>query len=218
MLQFEMSWCCSISADCSLFVSSPTTGNTPFLSINQLFFILFPCNVWVSQSGCPSSQMSCCAPSCVLASSPPPVQPCWTSLYHPSTMPSHHVGRSKRGWNANFIIGILIWGREEYKIQSGPNFQGYLVAELRDAHALKHCHAIIFNCFFSVPAPCCLTPESDTVEHGVYKYNVWQKNSPWPCRVHYIQLSVLIHKVIQRISLEVTGVCVHCLAISSQSV
>lgn len=117
--------------------------------------------------------MSCCAASCVLMSSPPPVQPCWTSLYHPSTMPSHHVGRSKRGWNASFINGILIWGREEYKIQSGPNFQGYLVAELRDAHALKHRHAIIFNCFFSVSAPCCLTPESDTVE--VYKYNVWQK-------------------------------------------
>lgn len=96
--------------------------------------------------------ISRCAPSCVLMSSPPPVRPCWVSLYHPSTLLSHHVGRTKKGQNASLINTILTRGRQRRNtkgISFSRLYGGWAVRG-----ALKDSHAIIFNYCFSLSAFC----------------------------------------------------------------
>lgn len=128
-----------------LYCSSSSHGP----AFSSLFFSL---HVWVQVGKWVPfpRNLSLCS-SCVLVSSPPPVHPCWVSLYHPSTLLSHHVGQ-----NVSLINTMLTWGRERNIIQRGAHFQGYIVAELWEMQFMKHCHAIIFNCISSVP-PFCLT-------------------------------------------------------------
>lgn len=91
-------WCCAISAGC---FQKQEVNSSEFFHRSSVFPKGHPfppsflC-VWVSESRCPFSQTSRCASSCVLALSCPPVRPCWMSLYHPLTMPSHHAGSGKK--------------------------------------------------------------------------------------------------------------------------
>lgn len=122
------------------------------LPMGQLFSLFSSCECQKVGASPPPPRISRCAPSCVLMSSPPPVRPCWVSLYHPSTLLSHHVGRTKKGQNASLINTILTRGRQRQNTMGVSFSRLYGGWAVRDA--LKDSRAIIFNYCFSVSAFC----------------------------------------------------------------
>lgn len=141
----ELQW-----VSCSSFhkgISDSTVAR--LLPLGQLFSLfLLSVRKWVPVP----PRISRCAPSCAPMSSPPPARPCWVSLYHPSTLLSHHVGRTKKGQNASFINTILTRGRQRRNTKGISFSRLYGGWAVRDA--LKDSHAIIFNYCFSVSAFC----------------------------------------------------------------
>ncbi|KAI9547892.1 hypothetical protein NQZ68_012909 [Dissostichus eleginoides] len=74
--------------------------------------------------------------SCVPGSSPPPVHPCWVSLYHPSPLLLHHVGQNVSSLITNNILtqgredtilreDRILEGRGQFTLGNGISHNGY---------------------------------------------------------------------------------------------
>lgn len=112
-------WSSAVESQCVKFSKLNFRLCYSLSSCGAVFFFLFA--LWVAERGCQSPRNTHCAPSCVLVSGPPPVHPSWVSLYHPSTLLSHHTGKGERGQNPSLANIILARGGERCNMR-GSNF------------------------------------------------------------------------------------------------